>query len=93
MIELKDGEVKAIGAVRTTKQADERILNFLLGLGDLERLAILHTNAEPRAKKLLNELMNCARKSIPRDILFVNVTAVIGTHLGPNGLGFAAIKK
>jgi DegV family protein with EDD domain len=93
MIELVDGEVKAIGAVRTTKQADERILNFLLGLGDLERLAILHTNAEPRAKQLLNELMNHARKSIPRDILFVNVTAVIGTHLGPNGLGFAAVRK
>lgn len=93
MIELMNGEVKPIGAVRTTKQADERILNFLLGLGDLERLAILHTNAEPRAKQLLGELMNRARKSIPRDILFVNVTAVIGTHLGPNGLGFAAVKK
>ncbi len=93
MIELIDGEVKPIGAVRTTKQADERILNFLLGLGDLERLAILHTNAEPRARQLLNELMNRARKSIPRDILFVNVTAVIGTHLGPNGLGFAAVRK
>jgi DegV family protein with EDD domain len=93
MIELIDGEVKAIGAVRTTKQADERILNFLLGLGDLERLAILHTNAEPRAKQLLTEIMNRARKSIPRDILFVNVTAVIGTHLGPNGLGFAAVRK
>jgi DegV family protein with EDD domain len=93
MIELVDGEVKATGAVRTTKQADERILNLLLGLGDLERLAILHTNAEPRAKQLLNELMNRVRKSIPRDILFVNVTAVIGTHLGPNGLGFAAVRK
>jgi len=93
MIELADGEVKAIGAVRTTKQADERILNFLLDLGDMERLAVLHTNAEPRARQLLNELMNRARKSIPRDILFVNVTAVIGTHLGPNGLGFAAVRK
>ena len=93
MIELIDGEVKPIGAVRTTKQADERILNFLLGLGDLERLAILHTNAQTRAKHLLNELMNRVRKSIPRDILFVNVTAVIGTHLGPNGLGFAAVRK
>jgi DegV family protein with EDD domain len=93
MIELMNGEVKPIGAVRTTKQADERILNFLLGLGDLERLAILHTNAEPRAKQLLGELMDRARKSIPRDILFVNVTAVIGTHLGPNGIGFAAVKK
>jgi len=93
MIELKDGEVKPIGAVRTTKQADERILNSLLGLGDMERLAILHTNAEPRARQLLNELMNRVRKSIPRDILFVNVTAVIGTHLGPNGIGFAAVRK
>ena len=93
MIELKDGEVKPIGAVRTTSQADERILNLLLERGDLERLAILHTNAEPRAKQLLDELMARVRKFIPREILFVNVTAVIGTHLGPNGIGFAAIKK
>ncbi len=93
MIELVDGEVKAIGAVRTTGQADERILNFLLDRGELERLAILHTNAEPRARNLLNEMMSRARQSVPRDILFVNVTAVIGTHLGPNGLGFAAVRK
>jgi len=93
MIELIDGEVKAIGAVRTTKQADERILNFLLKQGELQRLAIMHTNAEPRARKLLNEMMSRVRQSVPRDILFVNVTAVIGTHLGPNGLGFAAIRK
>ncbi|MBE0682052.1 MAG: DegV family protein [Anaerolineales bacterium] len=93
MIELKDGEVKAIGAVRTTKQADERVLNFLLAIGDMDRLAVLHTNAEPRAKQLLAELMNRMRQSIPRDILFVNVTSVIGTHVGPNGLGFAAVRK
>jgi DegV family protein with EDD domain len=93
MIELVDGEVKAIGAIRTTKQADERILNFALSAGEMERLAVLHTNAEARARHLLDELMERARKSLPRDIVFVNVTAVIGTHLGPNGLGFAAIRK
>ena len=93
MIELVDGEVKAIGAVRTTSQADERILKFLLERGDLQRLAILHTNAEPRARNLLNEMMSRARQSVPRDILMVNVTAVIGTHLGPNGIGFAVIRK
>jgi len=93
MIELIDGEVKVIGAVRTTGQADEHILKFLLERGELERLAILHTNAEPRARNLLNEMMSQARQSLPRDILFVNVTAVIGTHLGPNGLGFAAVRK
>jgi DegV family protein with EDD domain len=93
LIELRDGEVKPIGAVRTTKQADERMLELLLESGELERLAILHTNAEPRAKELLNELMQQARMSVPRDILFVNVTSVIGTHVGPNGLGFAAVGK
>ncbi len=93
LIELTNGEVKAIGAVRTTKQANNRMLNFLLEGGTLERLAILHTNAESRARGLLNELMGQASQSVPRDILMVNVTTVIGTHVGPNGLGFAAVRK
>jgi len=93
MVELTNGEVKAIGAVRTTKQANERMLKFLLEDGELERLAILHTGAEPRAKAFLNMLMQKASQSVPRDILMVNVTTVIGTHVGPNGLGFAAVRK
>jgi DegV family protein with EDD domain len=93
LIELTNGEVKAIGAVRTTSQANERMLKFLLEGGELEKLAILHTGAEPRAKEFLNELMQRASRSVPRDILMVNVTTVIGTHIGPNGLGFAAVRK
>ena len=93
LIELFDGDVKAIGAVRTTSQANERILNFLLQRGKLERLAVLHTGAEWRARELLNAVMQKASQSVPRDILMVNVTTVIGTHVGPHGLGFAAVKK
>ena len=93
LIELTNGEVKAIGAVRTTKQANERMLKFLLEGGALERMAILHTGAEPRAREFLNTLMQKASQSVPRDILMVNVTTVIGTHVGPNGLGFAAVRK
>ena len=93
LIELTNGEVKAIGALRTTKQANERMLRFLLEGGTLERLAILHTGAEPRAREFLNTLMQQASQSVPRDILMVNVTTVIGTHVGPNGLGFAAVRK
>ena len=91
--EIRDGEVKPMGAVRTTRQADEHFLNDLLVMGEMERLAILHTNAEPRARDLLTELMDTVRMSVPRDILFVNVTAVIGTQLCPNCIGFAAVKK
>jgi DegV family protein with EDD domain len=93
MIELIDGKVKPIGAVRTTHQADKNILDFLLEEGELQRLAIMHTNAEHRARLLLDEAMSCAPQSVPRDILFVNVTAIIGTHLGPNAVGFAAVRK
>jgi DegV family protein with EDD domain len=93
LIELTNGEVKAISAVRTTSQANERMSRFLLDGGELERLAILHTGAEARAREFLNELMQRASQSVPRDILMVNVTTVIGTHVGPNGLGFAAVRK
>jgi len=93
IVELIDGVVKPVGAVRTTSQADERMLNFLLKEGGLQRLCIMHTNAEHRARKLLNEMMSRVPLSVPREIIFVNATAVIGTHLGPNGLGFAAVRK
>jgi DegV family protein with EDD domain len=92
LIELADGVVKAVGAVRTTHQANERMFNLLLEGGGMERLAILHTSAETRAQGLLNMLMQKADQLAPRDILTVNVTAVIGTHIGPNGLGFAAVR-
>lgn len=92
IVELLNGEVKPIGAVRTTRQAGGRIYDALREFGPLERLAILHTNAEQRARQLLDELMQSVSQSIPRDILMVNVTPVIGTHVGPNGLGFAAVK-
>lgn len=93
MVEIADGHVKPIGATRTTKQSDERMLDLLLDMGDMERLAILHTNAPLRAKDLLNGVMDRQHKFVPRDILFINITTVLGAHLGSNGLGFAAVRK
>ena len=85
--------VKALSAARTTRHATQALLNFLLSLGPLERLAILHTNAEHRAQEFLGLLMASeARNRIPREIRIVNVTSLIGTHIGPNGLGFAAVR-
>ncbi len=92
-IELTEGEVKIIGAVRTTRQANERMLNFMRQGGALQRLAVLHTGAEQRARDFLQAAMMEMNRSLPRDILLVNVTTVIGTHVGPNGLGFAAVRE
>ena len=93
LIELTGGEIKTIAAVRTTKQANARMLNFMRQGGKLQRLAILHTSAERRARDFLDIAMREMSLSLPRDILLVNVTTVIGTHVGPNGLGFASVKE
>jgi DegV family protein with EDD domain len=93
MIELVDGEVKPLAANRTTKQSNEKMLSSLLQFGPLERLAVLHTGAEARAREFLHALMQKASQAVPRDIVMVNVTTVIGTHVGPNGLGFAAVHR
>lgn len=92
LIELNEGEVRAIGAVRTTHQAGERIADLLLQGDPLERLAVLHTGAEARGRDFISSMMLQFSLSMPRDILLVNVTPVIGTHVGPNGLGFAAVR-
>jgi DegV family protein with EDD domain len=92
LIELVDGQLKPVGATRTTSQADERMAAFLKAELPLERLAILHTGAESRARNFLARLMDESRRELPRDILMVNVTTVIGAHVGPNGLGFASVR-
>jgi DegV family protein with EDD domain len=92
LIELVGGEIKTIGTVRTTSQANERMAVFFGSGEPFERLAILHTGAEARAREFLDRIMHGHNRSLPRDILLVNVTTVIGTHVGPNGLGFAAVR-
>lgn len=92
VIELAEGIVKPINATRTTRQANERMVSLIKASGAMERLAILHTGAEKRAKDFLNRMMGEISQSIPRDIMMLNVTPVIGTHVGPNGLGFATVR-
>lgn len=92
LIELTDGLLKPAGATRTTRQADERVAALLKAGLPIERLAILHTGAESRARGFLSRLMEECRRELPREILVVNVATVIGAHVGPNGLGFAAVR-
>lgn len=92
IVELTDGQIRPIGMARTTGQANERMTSLLQADLPLERLAILHTGAEARARSFLTRLMDESRRELPRDILMVNVTTVIGAHVGPNGLGFAAVR-
>ena len=86
-IEVKDGQIMSLGESRTYKKGLSRLKSMLLGLGPLEKLAILHTNAEEQARRFLTELP----EPLPENPFLVNVTSVIGTHVGPNGIGFAVV--
>ncbi|MFN2158642.1 MAG: DegV family protein [Anaerolineales bacterium] len=88
-IEVKDGQARRIEDVRTRKKGIERLLFYLRSHGPLEKLAILHSNAVHEANIFL-QAYNNDLKEIP---FIVNVTTTIGTHVGPNGLGFAAVLK
>jgi DegV family protein with EDD domain len=87
LIELRFGIVQRLGLARTRLQGTERLMESLNSWGPLERLAVLHTNAESAARSLLEQV----KSKVVVQPLIVNVTTAIGTHVGPNGLGFAAI--
>ena len=88
-VELKEGNVFSLGETRTRQKGIERLTELIRRLGPLERLALLHTNAESDARKILSVL----NPQLPTEPLLVNVTTAIGAHVGPNGLGVAAVVK
>jgi DegV family protein with EDD domain len=87
LIELRHGVVHRLGLVRTRLQGIKRLVETLDSWGALERLAVLHTNAESAARQLMEEVKS--KVDVPP--MLVNVTTAIGVHVGPYGLGFAVV--
>jgi DegV family protein with EDD domain len=89
ILELKEGRVINRRLARTRIKGIQYLGESLQELGNLENLAVLHTNASQDGKDF-------AQRFAPRGIqnpLLVNITTIIGTHVGPNGIGFAAVVK
>jgi DegV family protein with EDD domain len=86
-IEVQEGKVLSRGEARTHRKGYLRLIEMLRELGQLERLAVLHTNNKDEAQQLLADY----GEDLPTTPLIVNITPVIGAHVGPNALGFAAV--
>jgi DegV family protein with EDD domain len=75
--------------VRTRDFAMKRLVEMLAAVGVLERVAIVHTHAQPER---IAELHALAADLLPQgDILTEDITPVIGAHIGPNAVGFAVL--
>jgi len=75
---------------RTQKRATERLLAWLAEYAPYEKLAILHAGVQEEAEALYEQV----RSFFPQDIVsIVQITPVLGAHLGIGALGFACISK
>jgi len=88
LLTMHGGEPR-VEKVRTDRRAVQKLLDKLVSLAPLEELALVHTNAPEK----LNELRERARHLFPpgKEPVEVDVTPVIGTHIGPGAAGFACV--
>jgi DegV family protein with EDD domain len=88
LILMHNGELSS-ERVRTGEGCLDRMIELVRGLGPLERLALVHTNAPEKAERLYEK----TRDLFPTDEvpLSVDVTPIIGAHVGPNAVGMVAV--
>ena len=90
IIDIGDGEANIAGRERSRHKIIERLKEMTYELGPLQSLAVQHTACYDAAQQLAAEFA----QTIPHlrePILICEATTAIGAHLGPNGLGIAAV--
>ena len=87
LVEVVDGTIRRLDRVRTRARALDMLRALATGWGPLRRLAILHTAVPEEAMALGGELSHLSN----RPPIVVEVTTVIGAHVGPESIGLAAL--
>ena len=90
LLHMNLGKPSALRA-RTQQRAIERLLEWLAEYAPFEKLAILHAGVTEEAQRLREQV----RSYFPEgdDVPIVQITPVLGAHLGIGALGFACISK
>lgn len=90
LIMMHNGELGS-ERVRTGAACIRRMIDLVTALGRLEQLALVHTNAPQKAEELYRQ----TRHLFPSDEapLSVEVTPIIGAHVGPNAVGMVAVAE
>jgi DegV family protein with EDD domain len=87
LIDLADGAVRRLGQVRSRAKAIEALAEKALSWGELDQLGVLHASAIQDAKNLAARLAG----RVAHQPLVVDVTTVIGAHVGPRSLGLVGV--
>ncbi len=89
-LEVRQGEVLSLPAVRTRRKGLARLAEHVRAWGALDYLALLHSGAPEDAEALVDAADTSGLVLPPMTVL---VTTVIGTHVGPRGVGAVGVLK
>ncbi len=89
LVEVKDGLVNSLARTRTYTKAFEKLISIASTWKSIKRLAVLHSGAPERAKELAEQVANLC----PNPLMIVDVTTVIGVHVGPGCVGLAVLSQ
>ncbi len=90
ILNVTDGEAQMIDRVRTRRNSIERVKGMTYELGPLQSLAVLYTANPAAARELAAEFAQTI-PHLAEPIIVCEATTAVGTHVGPNGLGIAAV--
>ena len=89
ILTMKDGKPGS-ERVRTTRKAEARLVEMLEEHQPIERFALLHTNAPEEANVFYSRITDLVPSS---DVYSMDITPVIGVHIGPGAVGYAIISS
>ncbi len=87
LLGVQDGTIEDLGKTRTFERAQADLLEIFNAWGTCIRLAVLHTGVPELAEQLARKL-DARSQQAP---LIVEVTTIIGAHVGPGSIGLAAL--
>jgi DegV family protein with EDD domain len=87
LLRMYDGNPTA-ERVRTRRRATERLISLLSDLVPLEQVALVHTHTPDRAEELRQQVQHLLPEG---EVPSVDITPVIGAHIGPGVVGFACV--
>jgi DegV family protein with EDD domain len=90
IVNFVEGQLRLLGAARSSERGLGRMLNVVEGMGPLERLAVVHTRNPELAQRMASRLAE--HTHFPREHIWVRETgAALATHAGPGVIGVLAL--
>lgn len=91
VLEVYESDVIMNERVRTFKRAARRLLELVESQQPFEHIAVLHANNIDAAQLLQERVAYLFPPD--QDVIFMEITPAIGSHIGPGAVGFAFISK